>query len=731
MQGQSSVALVVGLWALFLMGQAVASDPNSAKPTYDGMPLRHWIVATSDSSVAMRCDAIRVLERLTPDLILALKNYNVGVRSEAVRALEKLGPASQAAVPVLRKLLRDPDRSVRLQAACALAFISPSQANEAMPILIEALPDATAPNVTAPNFYPAEASALRLLGRTSTAPIDALTDALKDPRSCLLAALTLGLIGPPARDAIPQLVAARDQPNAGLPQGTVPKRHSLRTGESQEVPLINFRLTAARALIHIDPALAKDAIPLLKSALQHPNNLDQAMGMIAEIGPLANEAIPNLVAALKKEKRTHPFFPFLDALSQVGPAAGTTLPALLTMVKDPESDWRYDAILTVGMMGPGARKVLPSLVAILNQPASDEALIEFAAVAVAHIDPPQAEGAVWILVAEDDFLALQALAAMGPHARQAAPALLRSLGDLDVAKGWLRDHTSCWKLTALARIDPSQVRLSVPKIVRKLTDPNESPAGWLRALNYLGPAAREAIPSLVDQLQKPLYRVTAVRALGQIGPAAEKATPALIAVVANPKERERRAKRCFTKDLPRPELVGFGLVAALRSEEIANNMLLREPLESVESVSMHDALLELLTDPETHFSRRAVQALGRIGVPAKEAVSALLTARRDPDPGVRLAAACALAHCQPDQATDVVPALIKALNDPDWAVRGAAAQSLGIIGGPAKKAGPALQLLLQDPIRLVRQEAATALREVDPETAKKADLPATQLQLLE
>src|SRR5262249_31315376 len=97
----------------------------------------------------------------------------------------------------------------------------------------------------------------------------------------------------------------------------------------------------------------------------------------------------------------------------------------------------------------------------------------------------------------------------------------------------------------------------------------------------------------------------------------------------------------------------------------------------------------------------------------------LLEARRDPDAGVRIAAACALVRIDQAQAKDVIPDLTHALDAPEWWVRTGAARALATIGPNAKSAVPALTMLLDHPVKSVRKESAAALKKIDAEAGQQ------------
>jgi len=156
-------------------------------------------------------------------------------------------------------------------------------------------------------------------------------------------------------------------------------------------------------------------------------------------------------------------------------------------------------------------------------------------------------------------------------------------------------------------------------------------------------------------------------------------------------------------------------------------------------------LLEALQRSERSRRVDAVEELSRIGPPAKAAVPELVKALQDPDADLRLASANALAAIDPknpvilpaldaelkagpDQrkaAAEIlgdlgavgVAVLTGALKDPDAGVRWAAADSLGRIGPAAKSAVPALAAALED--KEIRSIVADALAGIGPE-AKQA-----------
>jgi HEAT repeat protein len=115
----------------------------------------------------------------------------------------------------------------------------------------------------------------------------------------------------------------------------------------------------------------------------------------------------------------------------------------------------------------------------------------------------------------------------------------------------------------------------------------------------------------------------------------------------------------------------------------------------------------------TAWSHPSVEALGR---------TALLAALKDPDRGVRMAAASAL-HYWNTNLDLIVPEMVRLLSDPDPSVRGNTAATLGNFGEAARPAVPALVKLMQDTNSYVGATVGDRAREmlmkIDPEAVRE------------
>jgi HEAT repeat protein len=732
---------------LFTDGSASNNGEKHEEPNYNGKPLSHWLAALQDPSVRVRVEAAEALGQLEPEtkapvpaLRAALKDVEVLVRRRAAESLfqidcrlasevqdvfradlkdpdleerraaaamlGRLGPVARKAIRDLHEALKDADRLVRIEAATALANIDPRQAPDGLPTLVDALNDA--PQEIG---LPAPVLALRKIGRFRGDTISSLVTPLKQSgkESRIQLAIILGLIGPPAKDAVPAL------------------RDALRDPDS------TIRLCAAQAIGLIDPAQAKNAIPIAVAILKDPDYESRrtALFLLSELGPQAKEAVPALLTTTKsapKDAQEADSSYLFDALGEIGSASKETVPALVGMLNDETKS--FEAAYTLGLIGVAAKAAAAAITAKLKNrklattDQLDELTAFFYAQALVRIDTEHSETAIPSLVqtlgqkdagdmVEPSIGAAEALAEIGPSAKQAARALVSALKSWDFL-------ARPFAMKALMRIDPIQARTFVPTLMTGLKDRNPDERRCAaKSLAMMGPDAKEAIPALIDKLNDPDVRVDAADALGRIGPAARQAVPALIAPLKDQVALGRRRAATLSQETTRKSHIN----SALRDEQAIERLTILKAFHELKMPIPLGHLFDLVTDADRLMCRHVCEALGGLGDAAKDAIPALVAAREDPDALIRLAAACALVRIDPGQAKDVIPALVAALKDPEWGVRTGAATARGTIGPPARESFSSLLPLLKDPVRLVRKETTRALRQIDPETARKLGVP--------
>jgi HEAT repeat protein len=621
-----------------------------------------------------------------------------------------------------------------------------------------------------------------ILVRMGAGAVPALIEELADETSGEEAAHVLGLIGPRAADAVPNLIA-------------VLNRH--------QAPA-SLRSEAAFALGRIGE-LSAAIVPALSAALKD-NKMEvreQAAEALGWIGSPAREAAPALVAALKDEElkvvrracqalssigdaeaapallelfrsdRAEVAGAAGRALWGLGPKADSVVPALLTSAQGPidksdaarnllasfgsrlvpvlvktlsddQAARREAAADVLGRIGPPARAAVPALLALLKDKSAAAALT--AAMALSHIDSTRAAAAAPLLADALDLPgATVALANIGPSARAAVPALIAALkpgknsANADLLYTGVR--------LALARIGPS----AVPALIETLKDkrPGVAPMA-AEALSWVLPPQKSAVPALrqaikEDRAHADVYAL----ALMRLSPLARDAVPELTDLLTDPSSRAEAAQALvridpgqaekvvplLIKDLRAPdEKLRQRAAAALGTIGPAAKAAVADIVKAIREGQLTEAallalppigraaipsLVEMLKDTDVRLRQPALKALHDLGPAAREALPALIAALSDREGGVRIGAAHVLEALGPD-AAEAAPVLIANLQSSQPQVRYSAALALGTIGAAAKEARRPLLECLLDPDEGVRYAAALSLGRIDPHFTEAA-----------
>src|SRR5262245_1871742 len=144
---------------------------------------------------------------LIDDLRSDLKSSNVETRRAAVLKVGWLGPEAAAALPELRQTARDPDIVVRHDTFNTLARIGP----KAVPVLTDTLVDSNT------EVRWRAITTIMRMGASAKDAVPALGDRVRNAaglRMRILAAMALGQLGPDAKSALPELIAAAKDPGA-------------------------------------------------------------------------------------------------------------------------------------------------------------------------------------------------------------------------------------------------------------------------------------------------------------------------------------------------------------------------------------------------------------------------------------------------------------------------------------------------------------------------------------
>jgi HEAT repeat protein len=443
-----------------------------------------------------------------PSLIKALTDDWNSVRSAAVKSLAGIGPA---AIPALTKALQDKNPEIRVQAAEALGLIGPA-AKPAIPALNRALKDA--------NAFVVAQSALacwRIEAKTEIVlPIALKSLAVDDTNAWGPAEKAFLEMGLKARSAVPALCKLLKD-KKGYTDGIVNILGKLGPAAREAMPALTellrhekeyYRWKAVWALGKID---AEAALPALTASLGDPEARVRwlAAGILGQLGPAAKPAIPDLIKLLADPELTVRASAAF-ALGQIGPSASAAVPALGRALKDEQDVVRWASLSALEALGPVAREALPDLCKLVLDKRS-YLKTEFARNSSADVyqwlrseeDSPAVRALHADRPATLPERAMRVLAAIGPGAKEAVPALLTAL----------RDERASVRRAAratLLKIDPqaiSRARLSSKEMESLWRDMGASEPGTAyRAMWALAAAPTSALPWLADHV-KPVAEV--------------------------------------------------------------------------------------------------------------------------------------------------------------------------------------------------------------------------------
>ena len=263
---------------------------------------------------------------------------------------------------------------------------------------------------------------------------------------------------------------------------------------------------------------------------------------LSRVGPAGSSVVPALMKALKDE-RYDVRIEALGALGRLGVAATPAVPALSEYIK---SNGRIDVheAFSIEQIGTVASPLVPLLLKLLPTLPHDLAIAVVRALSA--LDPDGVETLpAFRKVLESDAIPNQkeeppfrsvrseicdAIGFMGAAARNAVPVLLK----VAEAEG---DRARVDAIVALGRIGRPAGSAMQPLI--RLTRSGDAIVAVesIDALGRIGAGSRDAVARLTQLVRSPdlQTRVWSIRALGRLGPAAAESVPALWAELRDPK----------------------------------------------------------------------------------------------------------------------------------------------------------------------------------------------------
>ncbi|MDD4785842.1 MAG: HEAT repeat domain-containing protein [Pirellulales bacterium] len=437
------------------------------------------------------------------------------VRREAIEALASIRPGPKVMLPVLARLLKDPDPAVRARvlgavadqgiaakelllsalenketaywASLVVSELGP-QIPEAVPALVKLLDSED------PAMRREAALALAAIGEAATAALPGLESMIDDPLHSAAAIYALGRIGKVTSGAVSKLIAKAE---GGRPVEKTVSAWALarlHPGDKRYVRkavtlLIaslqsddpRVRLAAAKGLEPLDgePQIIR---PIILEAL---NKADEKtlIAMLDAIATLGPQIVPRLVGTLEIEA-ARPYVCYI--LGHLGPEAAAAVDGLVKVLADKDPAARHEAMMALAEIGPAAKAAVPALAEALESPDRDR------------------------------FAAAYALGRIGRDAIDAKPALLALLENEDHALALI----SAWALAYIHPECPTCCAKALPVLIAGLGDSEASfrkeAVSGLRCFGKTDKRAGEALKKALDDPDEDV-RKAAAEALEAIG----------------------------------------------------------------------------------------------------------------------------------------------------------------------------------------------------------------------
>jgi HEAT repeat protein len=431
---------------------------------------------------------VLALARIAPEpnrtLVGLLASPSFTVRSAAVEALEKMGAKARPALPEVLRLMRaDPEEIVRGQAGEAAGAIAPGD-----PDVQKALFDLTrdreqyAREGAIKGLSLARPEAKRAIPRLIEIAVDDENYSCRD-----LAIQLLAEYGPvEAKPAVPAIIAALEEdPSEEVCKTAADALSRLGRGDAAVIAALieaaddddaGVRACVFLALTVADPE-GKTVLPVLIRALKDMDGTGEAAALaLGTMDPkAAAPAIPALIEALQRDGKVRPDSGALEAVADAlalgtkdPKAAGPSIPALIEALRFRPASGALDEVAeTLGEFGPAARAAVPRLRELALKSKSGSALF-----ALTRIEPKgQATAQALESASRDENESVRAVAAgaMGRVTKEAE----RQASEL---MAWVN-------------------------MMEAEEHPEYSLAG-ARSLSLLGPAAKAAVPALLEMRGK-------------------------------------------------------------------------------------------------------------------------------------------------------------------------------------------------------------------------------------
>lgn len=382
----------------------------------------------------------------------------------------------------------------------------------------------------------------------------------------------LAQAGDTSDETIETLTQGALSPNARVAAAAISALRNLKVAPEKLAGTLNKVLAkddGAVAIFAVEAMVdaGAKATPMLKACLKEPNAAYWACVAIAEIGPDASGAVPELAAFLDSHDKFEQIPAAMLALAAIGPEAKSAEAAIAAAL----DRWSDDHSVQIsGLYALGAIGAADSKAILENRAASDDAFVAMvAAWALARTTPGDDEltkKAVERLVAglksDNPNLrraAAHGLATLNIPAGMAAPYLLEAAADPAA-----REHV----VSALASLGDK----AVPHAKKALAKPEMRQLA-LEVLERMGDRAADATDALLACLPSadPSVRVQINNVLASIGPQAASATDELVAELDSSDARVRQSAMYALREIGQAARPASGALLAYLKKSDASS----------------------------------------------------------------------------------------------------------------------------------------------------------------
>ena len=524
----------------------------------DGTPAVAGLVALcADASDPVRVVAYESLRKIGPlpvePFLRLMTHPDPSVAMDAAVAVRTLKPKGRQALKLLIVALnvvpseeKNPDAGIVVRNAAALAIGGmAAEGEDALDDLIVLLKKTSEAEFARSRSLDemGAISALRRLGKPAVAKVVPL---LSDPDAFVRyqAVVVLGLIGPDAAEALPELFKLVETEMTDLNVVTAAALSVVQMGGDAAKPVV--RLTAllsderpevqravARSIRGLGRAAGAAPVVPLMAILENPETTRgvraEVIGALRALGPVSKPAIPLLVLQMTRTKFDDVKLSIVETLGEFGAVAVEAVPALRKALEDRDDSLRQAALRAVTAIGPAAKEVEPvllkMLVATTANPRSHMPV--FAALAAIRADSPAAIPLLMDFLSEADVEHRRAtVEALGRHG-SGSPAVRERL--LTMAQ---KDSRTDSRLAAVRAIARMKTPASAPMFRTIIESKNADMAPWAHAGLILLAPDRAAIAALEATIRdrsprNTFPRMQAIEAASLLGDAAAPLLPAL------------------------------------------------------------------------------------------------------------------------------------------------------------------------------------------------------------